>query len=82
MGDKLQAGQTQEAARAFDGVNQPENAVQSGTVGGIGFKHHKLIVNRFQKLIRLCYEFRKQLVHHVNLLPSLQKRNNPELSIG
>ena len=63
MGQRLQPGQADEAARALDGVHQPEDAVQDISVVGLAFEAHELAINRFEVLSGLGQELLQQFVH-------------------
>ena len=67
MGQRLQPRQSQKAAGAFNGVNQPENIVENLCVVRLLLKPNQLIVNRVQALAGLGQKLAQQIVHETGL---------------
>ena len=63
MGNRLQPGQAEEAAGAFDGVDKPEDVVQHVLVVRVLFELDQLDVDDVDALGRLGQKLVKQIVH-------------------
>ena len=62
----LEAGKIEEAAIAFDGVDEAENRVEPGLVGGVGFPGDDLLAARLEHFAGFGDEIRQQIVHFVS----------------
>ena len=63
MGQRFEPGQSEEAAGAFNRVNQPEDVIQNLGVGRVLLEPHQLIVDRIQALVGLGQELPQKIVH-------------------
>ena len=63
MGHGLQPVQAEEAAGPLEGVEQPENAVQQGRVGGTAFQPQQVQVDLLQVFPGLDHEIGDQFLH-------------------
>ena len=63
MGQRFEPGQSQEAAGALDGVNQPEDVIQNLGIGGVLLEPHQLIIDRIQAFVGLGEELPQKIVH-------------------
>ncbi|EGY01893.1 hypothetical protein AZA_87600 [Nitrospirillum viridazoti Y2] len=63
MGHRFQPRQAEEAARALDGVNQPEDVAQQAGVIRVLLKPHQLNVQDRDVFIGLGQKFAQQIIH-------------------
>ncbi|MGY3361439.1 hypothetical protein ACVWZK_008102 [Bradyrhizobium sp. GM0.4] len=63
MRQRFQSRQSEEAARALDGVDQPENVIQDLGVVRLLFELHQLIVHGVQALAGFRQKLPQQIIH-------------------
>lgn len=63
VGQRLQPRQADEAAGAFDGVNQPEDVAQDVAVVGLLLEAHEFPIDGIEIFARLGQELLQQVVH-------------------
>ena len=63
MGQRLEARQAEEAARALDRVNQPEDIVENAGIIRVLLELHELNVDDVQAFMRFGQEFAEKIVH-------------------
>src|SRR5215472_601762 len=67
MGERLQPGQAEKAARALDGVNQAEDVIEDLGVVRLLLEPHQLIVDGVEAFARLRQKLPQQIVHVTSL---------------
>ena len=72
MAERLQPWEIEEAAIAFDGVDEAEDAIKPGAVVGLRLPGDDLPAQGFEHIPALGYEIRDQIVHRRVLSPGLK----------
>src|SRR6476620_8622651 len=67
MRHRFKPGQSEEAARALDGVNQAEDVIQDLGVIRLLLELHQLIVDGVQALAGLRQKLPQQIIHELRL---------------
>ena len=74
VAERFQAREVEEAAIAFDGVDEAENGIEPGAVFGRGFPGDDLSAQRLEHLAAFGNELGNQVVHRRAVPPPLRGR--------
>jgi hypothetical protein len=63
MGQRFEAGQSEKAAGAFDGMNQAKDVIQNPGVVRLLLELHQLVIDGIQTLTGFRQELPQQIIH-------------------
>ena len=72
MAERLEPAEIEEAAIAFDGMDEAEDGIEPRAVVGLGFPSDDLPAQGLEHLPAFRYEIGNQIVHRRNKAPAIE----------